>query len=450
MTGAHHHSSIEEEGARESGWAVEGGRLQRGVLRGGWKGSQGHAGVSRSKAVNPRTARLVLVTPDGATVGALASIPLATPWWQDVAPLVAAVRERHGLEITVLRLLEASLSKPPGGEVTYLAEVAQAPPGVEPWTGRLRDDPLRLPYARPGGPAADLAWARAELVRCGLTPIGRPEQVRTWNLSSLWRIPHARGGAWLKVTPAFFAHEGALLAHLAGRRVPELLARDGARCLLAELAGEDLYEATLPQRIAMVDLLVALQAEQAARLDPLRALGLPDWRAAPLADAVRSVADRTAADLSPEDRAALAPFLDALPARLTQVGDCGLPDTLVHGDFHSGNFRGAGDELALLDWGDSGVGHPLLDQAAFLDRAPPAQVPALRDHWRDRWRDLAPGSDPARAAALIAPIAAARQAVIYQGFLDRIEASEHPYHRADPADWLARTAAIVRAEGRSG
>ena len=101
------------------------------------------------------------------------------------------------------------------------------------------------------------------------------------------------------------------------------------------------------------------------------------------------------------------------------------------------------------DWGDSGVGNPLLDQAAFLDRAPPAQIPALRDHWRDRWRDLAPGSDPARAAKLIAPVAAARQAVIYQGFLDGIEPSEHPYHRADPAEWLARTGVLLREESRS-
>ena len=43
-----------------------------------------------------------------------------------------------------------------------------------------------------------------------------------------------------------------------------------------------------------------------------------------------------------------------------------------------------------------------------------------------------------RAASLIAPLAAARQALIYQGFLDAIEPSERPYHAADPAFWLAR------------
>ena len=54
-----------------------------------------------------------------------------------------------------------------------------------------------------------------------------------------------------------------------------------------------------------------------------------------------------------------------------------------------------------------------------------------------------------RAASLIAPLAAARQALIYQGFLDAIEPSEHPYHAADPAFWLGRAvdlAAIMSFE----
>jgi hypothetical protein len=38
--------------------------------------------------------------------------------------------------------------------------------------------------------------------------------------------------------------------------------------------------------------------------------------------------------------------------------------------------------------------------------------------------------------------------VIYQRFLDNIEPSEHPYHRFDPADWLRKTAAILRASDK--
>lgn len=381
-------------------------------------------------------------------MGALPPMAVATPWWQDIGPVVSAAREQWGLEVTVLRLLRASLPAPPGGEVTYLAEIDPAPAQLEPWSGALDDHLLRLAYAKPGGPAADLAWAQARLAQAGASLTGPPAQIRTWNLSSLWRLPCAVAAAWLKVVPPFFAHEGALLEHLAGGPTPTLLARDGARVLLAEIEGDDLYDATLAQRMAMIDLLVDLQAQQAGRLADLRALGLPDWRAGALMDCIVSVSDRVASELSAGERGDLASFLRTLPARLDQLAACGLPDTLVHGDFHSGNFRGRDGDLTLLDWGDSGIGNPLLDQPAFLDRAPTAQVAALRDHWRDRWRARAPGSDPAQAASLIAPIAAARQAVIYQGFLDRIEPSEHPYHRADPAIWLARTAAMFRQECR--
>ena len=60
-------------------------------------------------------------------------------------------------------------------------------------------------------------------------------------------------------------------------------------------------------------------------------------------------------------------------------------------------------------------------------------------------RRLTASADPARASILLAPLAAARQAVIYRKFLDNIEPSEQIYHRADPAKWLSRTAALVRA-----
>ena len=99
--------------------------------------------------------------------------------------------------------------------------------------------------------------------------------------------------------------------------------------------------------------------------------------------------------------------------------------------------------LTLLDWGDSGVGHPLLDLPAFLEPIPRNAIDAVRAHWLQQWSEAVPGSDPARAAALLAPVAAARHAVIYRSFLDNIEPSEQPYHRADPATWLNRAATLV-------
>jgi Ser/Thr protein kinase RdoA (MazF antagonist) len=390
----------------------------------------------------PRTAELVLVSPSGALIGRLPPLPVATPWWQEVEPVVHAVRARHGIEVAVLRLLEAERDRPPGGRVTYLAETADAIHAMA-WQGRLEAQPLRQAYARPGGPAADLAWAETVLAGLALRRTAPAIQVRTWNLSSLWRLPVEGQTLWLKVVPPFFAHEGSLLARLAGERVPRLLGHEGGRLLLAEIPGADLYEAQPPQLLEMVTLLVALQRSWMGRAAELLALGAPDWRGPALLPAIADVIARTADELSPAERVVLERFLQGLPNRFSDLSACGLGDSLVHGDFHPGNFRGQGRVLTLLDWGDSGLGHPLLDQAAFLDRVPADAREAVRAHWLDLWREAIPGSDPARAAALLAPIAAARQAVVYRGFLDRIEPAEHPYHRHDPADWLRRAAGLA-------
>jgi hypothetical protein len=369
-------------------------------------------------------------------------MPVATPWWQDIAPVVEAARTHRRIEVTVLRLLEAERDRPPGGEVTYLAQV-EAPVPAAPWSGALDDQPMRLSWAKPGGPDADLAWARDRLARRGLALCAEPVQVRTWNLSSIWRLPLEGGAAWLKVVPPFFVHEGAIVARLAGMRVPALLAQDGARMLMSEIAGEDLYDAGPDQLLAMVSLLVDLQSRWMGRATDLICLGLPDRRAAALTGAIGALVECIGDHLSGGERRLLDRFVEDLPARWTAIAACGLADTLVHGDFHPGNFRGEALNLTLLDWGDSGVGHPLLDQSAFLDRIPADAVAAVRAHWSKTWQNRVAGCDPEGAAGLVAPIAAARQAVIYQGFLDNIEPAEHPYHRADPADWLGRTARLL-------
>jgi hypothetical protein len=393
-----------------------------------------------------RTAELVLVTHDGAVLGRLAAVPVSTPWWQDVEPVVLAVHERFGIDVVVLRLLEAELNRPHGGRVVYLAEVDR-PVAAEPWEGCLTDHLLRQPYARPGGPKADLAWAEAVLGRLGIAITAPPAQVRTWNLSSLWRIPTVGQTVWLKVVPHFFAHEGRLLVALAKERVPRVLGHEGRRVLLAEIHGEDLYEADEHQLVAMVTLLVGVQRSWIGRTKELIALGLPDWRAPSLGSAIGDVFDRTKHELSVDDREVLEQFLGDLPRRFAAIDACGIRDTLVHGDFHPGNVRGRGDTLTLLDWGDAGIGHPLLDQPAFLDRVPAHLVGVVSSHWTRQWLEAIPGSDPARASALLAPVAAARQAVIYQRFIDGIEPTEQPYHRFDPVEWLQRTAILVRRHG---
>ncbi|MBX9245434.1 aminoglycoside phosphotransferase family protein [Actinotalea ferrariae] len=389
----------------------------------------------------PRVVTLVLCRPDGVVLGALPPFPVAVPWWNEAASVVDGARAHHGVDVTVLRLIAGGSPDAVGGPVTYLAEVRDAEgrdphPRLTAWTTPLDPHPLRLPYAAPGGPSADLAWADAALADLGRPRTGPPRQVRTWNLSSLWRLPTAEGAAWLKVVPPFFAHEGAVLARLDPAVVPPLLATSGPRVLLDEVAGEDLYGATGPVLLRMVSLLVDLQARWVERTDELLGLGAPDWRPGALAESAAATIGRTAAQLDRATRQACERLVQGLPERFRAIEACGVPDSLVHGDFHPGNLRGDGSHLVLLDWGDCGVGHPLLDRAAFFERLPAADRAAVADHWDALWRARVPGCDPSAAATLLAPVTALRQAVIYDAFLGAIEPSERVYHAQDPARWL--------------
>jgi len=395
--------------------------------------------------------RLVLVLPGGTPLGVTAPFTLSPDadtgsdpdWdWRDAPTVIAAARGALGIAPTLLRLARVTPrddERPE--EVVYVAEVPERP-DLALYDGDaalIADARLRMAWAKPGGPSRYLVWAQAALAAEGIAVTGEPEQTRTWNLSALWRLPTDIGIVWLKAVPPFFAHEGAVLERLQPFAVPRLLARTDDAVLLADVPGEDRYGADADTARRMIDLLVGIQSS----VDPSTLPPMPHWTPTsltPAAEHTLGLAD----DVDAGDRAAVAGLIARLPRLHADLEACGLPDTLVHGDFHPGNLRGDDDGLVLLDWGDSGIGHPLLDHAAFMERMPAAAASRLTTHWTSAWRAAVPGSDPERALELLAPYGALRQATLYRGFLDRIEASEQIYHAADPTTWLRRTAALER------
>ncbi|GHJ45218.1 hypothetical protein Cs7R123_25600 [Catellatospora sp. TT07R-123] len=393
-----------------------------------------------------RTVTLVLVDADGAVRGTLPPFEVALPYWQESSDVVAAARERFGLDVTVLRLLSHERSAPPGGAVTYLAQAVAPPADLGPGPELdLSPHPHRAPYAEPGGPAATLRWAAAALAGAGRPAFTHAAQQRTWNLSAIWRLDTPAGPVWLKQVPRFFAHEPAVLRHLgAGPHaslVPPLIAGEHGRMLLAHLPGDDLYGAGADVRDAIAADLHGIQLTAATELDTLRALGVPDRRGAALARLCAGVV--AAHPEHADDRVrALARGLDA---RLAEVAACGLPDTLVHGDLHPGNARGDATHRVILDWGDCVLGHPAFDILRLTERLPADEAAPLVEAWVRRWRAAVPGSDPARAVALLRPVVALRNAAVYAGFVTAIEPAEHPYHADDVPFWLARAA--EEAEG---
>jgi len=391
-----------------------------------------------------RTVTLVLVDAAGELLGALPSVEAREPWWQSTADVAAAVQDRFGLDVTVLRLLRAERSAPPGGAVTYLAQVGERPQfELVPVSLRLPDHPARPPYARPGGPQSTLRWATAALRTQGLWPVVQAVQERTWNLSSLWRLETSAGVAWIKEVPEFFGHEPAILRWLTengqGARVPPLLAAEGQRMLLGHVAGADLYGADVLVRDAIGAAMHEIHLAAADAVPQLLHIGLPDRRPAVLVETLPAVV-ATAGAVDPRLEALVAGLED----RLRRVEECGLPATLVHGDLHPGNARAlAGGPIVLIDWGDSAVGHPALDMLRLIDGVAEPDARYLVEAWARRWRGSVPGCEPTLALELMKPVAALIAAAAYAGFLARIEPAEHPYHRSDVPACLARAAELA-------
>ncbi|WP_349255136.1 phosphotransferase family protein [Micromonospora robiginosa] len=178
----------------------------------------------------------------------------------------------------------------------------------------------------------------------------------------------------------------------------------------------------------------ARQRHAVGAVDRLVADGVPDLRGHRLAEWIR-------ARLTGHDVSVAAGLLDGLDRRLRRLRDCGLPDTLVHGDLHPGNVRGDGTRPVVIDWADAFAGHPAFDILRLTETLDPATAGRLVDAWADRWRADAPGSDPHRAVDLLRPVAPLRLAAVYAMFLAGIEPSEHPYHAHDVPAALAQAAA---------
>ena len=332
---------------------------------------------------------IALVSAPSGFAGRTAEIPVGTPHWNHVELVNEVLRELLGVETSVLRLVSAEGGVvTDGGVVTYHVEAHGEPDRTHLETA---DEPEpdaehRLPWARLGGPAELVGWADTVVTRTGPAV-----QVRTWNLSSVHRLPTADGPVWLKAVPPFFADEGAVIKMVASHDpalVPEVLADAPGRVLLSHAEGGNCWHLT---------------AEMVERV-------VPRW-----------VAVQNALAGEPQ-----------LPPSAVPMPSFGLPDTLVHGDFHPGNWRDSG---VVIDWSDAVWGHPALDVCRLMSFSP-ALEDVISRVWSEAWLALRPGSDPLGALEVARRASLLHSAVKYQEFLDNIEQSERIYHEDDPAGQL--------------
>ncbi len=375
-----------------------------------------------------------LVSVRGEYAGAAPEFVAPEPWWSYVEPVTAYLDRLLGVPTAVLRLIDVSDPVTGrGGWVSYHVEAAGDPAHrvLDPtprddWDRILAPHPLRTAWAEPGGPAELLDWA-ARLLGKPLT--ARPVQVKSWNLSCVYKLPMATGPVWVKATSPFMRSDADVIRHVArydATIAPTVLATDPARqwSLLTHAPGVDCFETDEETIRAVVRRWVRVQAAIADHPLPT---DLPM--------------------LVPPDLLELMPgtdprLVEAVPRLVDELESSGLPYTLVHGDFHPGNWRSDGTRQTIVDWADAYLGHPAHDLFRFSDWVPDDQAAVAEETWIEAWREYRPDTDPARALEPMTVLAHVINAIVYQRFLDNIEPAERVYHEDDPSTEME---AAVRA-----
>jgi len=397
---------------------------------------------ARVQNLNAERTVTAVVTCQGEVLGEVGPFGVESPWWSQVGPVAGELTDRLGVPVLVLRLLSVDGGEGGrGGQVRYHAEALARPaaalrPAVV--DGQLEPHPLRLGWAEPEGLGAALGWAAAELERLGRPSVGPVEQVKSWNLSGLFRIPTADGPVWLKTTPPFGVDEARTIALFGSADpglVPGVLAAGDHRVLLEHVPGEDCWGLPDDAMLSTISRFAAAQARLAGHRDP----ALADHTPAALVGLFRELlAGGKVTELTPQELADAHRLLDRLPGLAAELAACGLPDTVVHGDFHPGNWRSDGTATVVIDFSDACLGHPAFDGLRPQPFLSPERWADARTEWVDAWSKLAPGSDPERALTLAEPLMHLHFAVRYQEFLDGIEPSEQIYHAGDPAGEIRR------------
>lgn len=370
--------------------------------------------------------------------------------------------ELLGTQVAVLRYLaRSSDSESKRLDVVYALERLDAgwdPPPGGAWLdhsaldGELRDlvpdqadaPPQRAPWAQEGWLAEASTWIESSLRAIGRAPTGPLEQVRTWPLSAVLRVPTQDGRVYFKATSTspLFVDEGRVmqgLARLFRHEVPRPIALDSSRrwMLLDDIGPAIGWDAPVAERESVFRVFAFMQVASSSHLDALRAMGCIDRRPAWLARETSELLgdSESLSALDEVERARLRSLEPVLVALCGRLADGPVPDALVHGDLHLDNVARVRGSYVFFDWSDACIAHPFLDLIDFRDEDPTVRA-RLRDAYLSIWSDYASPHELRSLWELSVPLASLNQAVSYRHIRASIEpGSAQPFEWALP-HWL--------------
>lgn len=210
--------------------------------------------------------------------------------------------------------------------------------------------------------------------------IGELKQVRTWAISAVYRVETTKGAVYFKALPDFLGHEPKLTQYMLKQfpqHLPEVTAIEPNEhwMLTKEMGGPE------PESRADWELvlgtLIQIQSHCNRNLPELLEFGVKDRPLAKLPELLEPViaelkqpAMLAFYEVNDEEAELLARRLRALPELCASLMECGIPETLIHGDLWGPNviMRDAFSEKApiIFDWTDGAISHPFFDIFCLL------------------------------------------------------------------------------------
>ncbi len=410
---------------------------------------------------NPANGEILLLpTPEGAV------LPRATankPVWRADTQSVGAVlktvmpvafhvlrymafhRDPQNRRIALAYLLEpASTAGLPAGVWVSPEEITRQEllpnnllPAFDAWRDeqRLGTAPLqRPPWVQPGWLAGALDWAASTLAEAGFGPIQAYETIKSWGISFVLKVLAGAGSEpetfYFKASRPLplFAEEGTVTQALAGlfpEYVAPPLAVDRARrWMLVTRQGESLpWSPPVELHEAIYATLARLQIASIPHLDALQKAGCLDRRL-PLLSAQlpgilvdEVILTRLTADERQQLLAALPRFLECIE----NLDALDLPDTLIHGDFHTGNIADRNGQHLIFDWSDASYGHPFMDLLTLGDQTNQAKRTRVQNAYLAPWQAIASEETLLAAYDLAQVVYPLYHAASYQAILHNLE-----------------------------
>ncbi len=407
----------------------------------------------------------------------LPHFPRSEGWPPAVADVAPAIRALFGVDAHVLRCVHYHDGGEEDGEETifaleYTGEIG-LPPGAR-WIGSadLHDLPLtypahrdvlgawlaayqsaevpeeRPPWQRPGWHSTTTAWILDRLVEAGMPATGHVEQVKNWGISCVLRVPTTAGYVYFKAVPPLFAQEPVVTRALAAahpRHVPTPIAIDVERrwMLLPDIGSVLLGNSGALHWEAALRAFAAIQLDWSERAPELLALGAEDRRLHVLQRQIDPHLEKEAVmrSLPDEDYARLRAAAPRLKAMCDELASYGLPQTLMHGDFHAGNIAVRGEDIIFFDWTDTCVAHPFLDPPTVLHDLPGSSYgddtwDRVRDVYLQPWTRYASMEHLRAAYTLAEPLTALHQSISYEHIVGALEPASKVELESGVGGWL--------------